>query len=195
MKVNTVSEVYRWIAVAVLAFIPLPSGAYAEKPEYIGNESCKKCHEKLFASWEKSVHAQAFVLLKPKVRGKHKEEAKLKIDTDYQGDKSCMPCHVTGLDNGGFSFDDPKDEWKGIGCEECHGGAEKWLAIHDRKSLKRRERKLKQAGLIQPFDGQTVCLRCHGNQNSPYKYRDLERDRDWTSMEFAESYHILPEPK
>lgn len=168
----------------------------AKAGKFIGNESCQECHKEIYASWKESMHAKVFDLLEPGVRKKEKLEAGLKPETDYRKDKSCMNCHVTGLDNGGFSFDDPKDEWKGIGCEECHGPAEKWLKLHEKKDVKYRERKLKHAGMVQPFRGKTVCGRCHYHRDTPYKYRDPNRERDWTDPKFAETYHLLNvEPK
>lgn len=164
------------------------------KPKFIGNLVCKDCHKEVYASWETSLHAKVFDLLPKGVRAKQKLEAGLKPDVNYQQDQSCMDCHVTGLNEGGYDFTAPKKEWEGIGCEECHGPAEKWMAIHDKEGIKKKERKLKQAGLKKPFSGKTVCLRCHGNRNSPYKYRAQNLDRDWTSMEWAKTYHILPEP-
>ena len=161
---------------------------------HVGNNLCKDCHAKLYASWEASLHAKVFDLLKPNVRADKKKEVGLKPDIDYTKDKSCMNCHVTGLNNNGFSIKNPKEEWKGIGCEECHGPAEKWLTLHAKNNLKKRKRKLKQAGLIDPFKGKTVCLRCHGNRNSPYSARALNSNRDWTDMEWAKTYHMVPEP-
>jgi len=108
-----------------------------------------------------------------------------------------MECHVTGYDQGGFDFASPDRAWEGIGCEECHGPAKNWILIHDKTGLQHMERKLKQAGHIEPFKGKTVCLRCHGHRNSPYRYRSEKEHfgRDWTSPEWTKTYHVLPEPK
>lgn len=173
-----------------------PDTGYAKRGKFLGNDTCKDCHKELFASWEKSDHAKVFDLLKPKIRAKQKTEVGLKPDVDYTDDKSCMDCHVSGVDHGGFSFDDPENaKWRGIGCEECHGAAENWIKLHDKVGLKKKKRKLKQAGMIKPFKGKTVCLRCHGNRNSPYKERAKNSDRDWTDMKWTSTYHILPEPE
>ena len=192
MKTKAVAMTISIIAIAIT--ILGSQQAIAASGKYVGNALCKDCHTKLYASWEASLHAKVFDLLKPNVRAGKKKEVDLKPDIDYTKDKSCMNCHVTGLGNGGFLIENPKDAWKGIGCEECHGPAEKWLELHAKNNLKRRARKLKQAGLIDPFKGKTVCLRCHGNRNSPYNARALNANRDWTDMEWAKTYHILPEP-
>jgi len=175
--------------ISILCAVPL---AFAVENKYVGNKACQECHGEIYASWEKSIHAKAFDLLPAKVRAKEKKEAGLDPEVDFTGDKSCMRCHVTAWQEGGYAFDNPSDEWKGIGCEECHGAAERWLELHANKKLKRRDRKLKQAGLVKPFGGQSVCMRCHYNVNSPYKYRDPDRLRDWTDVKYADTYHILP---
>ncbi len=176
------------IFVLTLVFV---SSANASKFGYVGNKACEECHKEIYDSWKGASHTKVFELLAPGQRDKEKKEAALDPKIDYRKDKSCMKCHVTGFEEGGFTLEDKPDEWKGIGCEECHGGAEKWLDLHAKKNLKKRDRKLKQAGLIKPFKGKTVCYKCHTNVNSPYRYRDYS-DRDWTSLEFAKSYHILP---
>ncbi len=108
-----------------------------------------------------------------------------------------MECHVTGYDQGGYRFDTPKAEWEGIGCEECHGPAEKWILIHDKVGFANLDRKLKQAGHVVPYDGKTVCLRCHGHRNSPYRFRSegVHAGRNWKDKKWAETFHVLPEPK
>lgn len=159
--------------------------------KYEGNKACVKCHEQIYSSWEKSLHANSFAILKPGMRKQSKDEAGLDPETDFRKDKSCMNCHVTGWEEGGYSFENQGGEWKGIGCETCHGAAEKWLPLHDKKDIKRRDRKLKQAGYKKPFEGKTVCARCHYHRNSPFNYRDLNRERDWTSPEFNITYHLM----
>lgn len=191
MKRKIVSAIFL-IAVAIASSGASTAMAAGEK--YVGNLACKDCHKELYASWENSLHAKVFDLLKPNVRADKKKEVALKPDVDYTTDRSCMNCHVTGLGAGGFSLENPKEEWKGVGCEECHGPAEKWLLLHEKKNLKKRARKLKQAGLIDPFKGKTVCMRCHGNRNSPYNAREINTSRDWTDLEWAKTYHMVPEP-
>ncbi|MBI4665935.1 MAG: cytochrome c family protein [Nitrospinae bacterium] len=162
---------------------------------YTGNKSCQKCHKEIYDSWKKTIHAKTFDLLAPKTRADKKKEAGLKPAEDYRKDKSCMRCHVMGWEEGGYSSERAdKDEWKGVGCEDCHGSAEKYLEIHEKKDLERRDRKLKQAGLRKPFDqsGQGTCASCHYNQNSPFKHRLPNRDRNWADPKFVETYHIIP---
>lgn len=181
----------------LLAILLAPTHALAAKGKFMGNETCMDCHKAIYESWEKSKHAKVYDLLKPDVRPKEKKEAGLKPPLDYTKDKSCMECHVTGYDQGGFSFDAPKKEWEGIGCEECHGPAEKWILVHDKAGIDNLDRRLKQAGHVNPYEGKTVCLRCHGHRNSPYRFRSesVHAGRNWKDKKWAETFHILPEPK
>jgi hypothetical protein len=169
--------------------------ANAVQPKFLGSSTCKDCHKALYASWEKSIHAKVFELLPPGVRVDKKKEAGLKGEIDYRKDSSCMNCHATGVDQGGYSFATPSSEFEGIGCEECHGASENWILIHDKAGLKNKERLLKQAGMTEPNAGKTVCLRCHGHRNSPYRFRSegVHALRDWTDPKWAETYHIVPE--
>jgi hypothetical protein len=178
----------------VLAVITLISSPAWAGFKYLGNASCEKCHKAIYDSWKKSVHAKTFDLLAPKVRDDKKKEAGLKPGEDYRKDKSCMKCHVMGWGEEGYSFEKPSDAWKGVGCEDCHGPAESYMSIHDKKDIERRERKLKQAGFFKPLDksGPGTCAGCHYNVDSPYKNRDPNRERNWSDPKLRESYHVAP---
>ena len=162
--------------------------AGAKGARFLGSKACRDCHKKIYESWESSRHAKVYDLLKPGARGKEKKEAGLKPDVDYRADKSCVGCHITG------SVDGMKPvvtkEMEGVGCEDCHGPAENWLELHSKKDLKKRKRKLRHAGMIQPFRGKTVCSLCHDNINNPYKFRN-SGVKDWTDPKLADTYHFL----
>lgn len=180
------------LTVFAIVFALTSSPGYAlGRFDYVGSEACKQCHREIYDSWKSSIHAKVYDILKPGVRAKEKKEASFDPKTDFRLDKSCMRCHVTGWDQGGFSFENPADELKGVGCEDCHGGAEKWMDPHQKKHLKNRKRKLKQTGLVKPFKGRTVCGKCHANVNSPFKDRPRNQERDWTDPKWMETYHIL----
>ncbi len=179
---------------AALTIVTLFTGEAWAGYKYLGNVSCEKCHKEIFASWKKSVHAKAFDLLAPNVRVEKRKEVGLKPAEDYRKDKSCMKCHVMGWDEGGYSFEKPSDDWKGIGCEDCHGPAERYMDIHDKKDLAKRDRKLKQAGLFKPLErsGPGTCVNCHYSADSPYKNRDPNRERNWADPKWRETYHVAP---
>jgi len=180
----------------VLAAFALASGPAFAGFQYLGSASCETCHKEIYNSWKKSIHAKTFDLLPPKVRADKKKEASLEPGNDYRKDKLCMKCHVTGWGAGGYSFENPSDAWKGVGCESCHGPAEVYKSIHLQDS-ERRERKLKQAGLFKPLDksGPGTCPGCHYDIDSPYKSRDPGRERNWADPKLRETYHIITSKK
>ncbi len=74
--------------------------------------------------------------------------------------KVCLDCHADNIsaDKRGakFQFDD------GIGCETCHGGAEKWIASHADSKVSHAENLA--AGLYpteDPVARAELCLGCH----------------------------------
>jgi len=177
-------------AAAALAWLAGP--AEAQEKKYIGSLPCAgECHTQIFDTWKKSKHATAFSNLTPGEREKGKKEAGLKIKTDYREDKSCMPCHVTGWKEGGFSLESPDADLMGVGCESCHGPAGAWNEIHKKKELANRERTLKQKGQRKPLAGRTVCVPCHEDESSPYKFRSPPGKMDWTDKKHSASYHYL----
>jgi len=166
--------------------------ACAGEKKYIGPLPCAgECHKEIFDTWKSGKHATAFGNLAPGARAKGKKEAGLKPGVDYQKDKSCMPCHVTGWADGGYSFEKPDPYLRGVSCESCHGAAGKWNELHQKKDLKNRKRKLKQKGQRQPFKGKYVCVGCHEDDTNPYKFRSPPGKIDWTEPKHAGSYHIM----
>ena len=180
------------LAAAAMAAILL-AGAHpsaAQEKKYLGNLACKdKCHEEIYKAWKSTKHAASFNNLNPGDREKGKKEAGLKPKTDYRTDKSCMPCHVTGWMDGGYSFETQNQDLLGVGCESCHGPAEKWNAEHQKKDLENRERRMKQMGQRKPFGGKNVCAQCHEDESSPYKFRSPPGAKDWTDKKMTSSYH------
>jgi hypothetical protein len=181
------------IAIAAAAiWIAQASPAATQEKTYLGNSACKdKCHEEIFKAWKAGKHATSFGNLLPGEREKGKKEAGLKPKTDYRGDKSCMPCHVTGWRDGGYSLETPDQDLLGVGCESCHGPAAKWNAEHQRKDLENRERRMKQLGQRKPFGGKNVCAQCHEDESSPYKFRSPPGKKEWTEKKMSASYHPI----
>ncbi len=82
---------------------------------FLGNDTCKRCHEKEYTQWASSPHARAYAGLEKPVDGKPRTS-------------DCAACHVTGFgQSGGFKADpavaDAKavPEMVNVGCESCHG--------------------------------------------------------------------------
>lgn len=182
---------------AVAALFAPGNSAFAAGYKFVGNKKCGECHKEIYSAWKKSAHAKAFDLLSSNTRGDKKKEVGLKPAADYRKDKTCMKCHALGWEEGGYSFEKPSDDWKGVGCEDCHGAGEKWMALHDKKDLERRDRKLKQAGMLKSFEGTGggSCAMCHYNENSPFKGRDPKRERNWADPKLENTYHPVKKKK
>ncbi|MBI4406037.1 MAG: hypothetical protein HY537_17900 [Deltaproteobacteria bacterium] len=138
------------------------------KSQYIGSETCRKCHEKEANSWENTRMAKSFEVLQPNVKRREKLLAHLDPDKDYTHDKNCLPCHTTGYGLvGGFVSIEKTPQMAGVGCESCHGPggmyAETIMSLKD-PTFKTAE--VRKTGLIYPPKAD-VCKTCH-NKNSPF---------------------------
>lgn len=88
----------------------------------------------------------------------------------------CLNCHASNPDKSlrasGFSMAD------GVGCESCHGPAEKWLAVHDEQAWQSMSAaKKEELGFINTKDllaRAKVCMGCHvGSALEQDVYHDL----------------------
>ncbi|KPJ61613.1 MAG: hypothetical protein AMJ46_00495 [Latescibacteria bacterium DG_63] len=74
---------------------------------YLGAETCKRCHEEVFQKVAKMAHASAFHSL---------ERSK------SEGLSECLVCHTTGFGHpSGFDGPSSRVDLKGVQCEACHG--------------------------------------------------------------------------
>jgi hypothetical protein len=75
--------------------------------QYLGSETCKKCHRDQFEQWSKTRHATAYGSL---------------VANNKNYDQECLACHTTGFGKAG-GFISPYDglQMKGVQCESCHG--------------------------------------------------------------------------
>ncbi|MBL7154340.1 MAG: cytochrome c family protein [Phycisphaerae bacterium] len=84
-----------------------PRVSLSDGLRYMGSESCKTCHEYAYEQWRKQGHADAYEILE-------------KVGTEY--DPECVVCHVVGMRyETGFVGPDKTPQFKGVGCESCHG--------------------------------------------------------------------------
>jgi len=81
---------------------------YGSKEEdFIGDRSCKSCHEDVWQAYAKSGHMQAYNSLR--VQGQHFEP-------------DCLVCHTTGFQyENGYADDAPYNRLINVQCEACHG--------------------------------------------------------------------------
>lgn len=154
---------------------PLLPAPYSSTFQYQGVASCAAaaCHHgngpagtkgSEYTTWiaQKDPHSRAYSVLF--------DRRSLLIEKNLTGtekpheNKLCLSCHVnpdveTATHSDRFSRTD------GVGCESCHGAAEKWLSIHFTAPWKNLPLEEKQrAGMIATKDVAVraeVCVRCH----------------------------------
>jgi hypothetical protein len=187
----------------VLASWLVPRPAIADDPRqdkasgadnkyaYVGSKACKKCHLKLYKSWEKTKSAKAFETLKPGQAVEAKKKYDLDPEKDYTKDESCLKCHVTGYGKkGGYAIPDAGDAkavkraktLEGSGCESCHGPGSEYNKVF--KDIQKSKRTYKVEELyavgLSKMDA-SACTDCHNDTSPTYdesKKLDYERDKD-----------------
>ena len=148
------------IVLAAAVGLMMTMSASAGDPEYVGSKSCKKCHIKIYKSWEKGAKAKTLDALKPGEASEAKTKHGLDTAKDYSKDESCLACHSVGFGKpGGYAAPAEGDEaaakkakaLAGVGCESCHGpgksptfegfdfAAAKDKGVHEHVALKLRK--------------------------------------------------------
>lgn len=170
---------------------PPEDQAGSDKYAYVGSKACKKCHIKLYKSWEKTGSAKAFESLKPGEKAEAKTKHGLDPEKDYTKDESCLKCHVTGFGKpGGYVIPDPEDKaavkkakyLMGSGCESCHGPGSEYVKVF--KEIQKSKRMYKVDELyavgLQKMDA-SACTNCHNDTSPTYdesKKLDYAKDKD-----------------
>jgi hypothetical protein len=96
----------------------------------------------------------------------------------------CLRCHVNpDVETGHPSerFSDRFSRTDGVGCESCHGAAEKWLSVHYTApwkgiSVEEKQREKRKLGMVDTKDLQQraqVCIRCHVGEQEADVNHDL----------------------
>jgi hypothetical protein len=166
------------LGLAFCATLVLVAGTASAENKYVGVKKCAMCHRSpatgaAYLVWEKSAHAKAFETLKTK---EAEELAKKKgLKTPPAESPECLKCHVTG---GGKAPGAVKEE--GVTCEACHGAAEKWLMLHNRKD-EASKAKAKEAGFVMDAKGGKACEVCH-NAESP-SFKGFKFAEAWAKIE------------
>jgi predicted CXXCH cytochrome family protein len=105
---------------------------------FIGNGSCKLCHEQIYSKWQETKHAHALETLVAKQEDQNQK---------------CLACHTTGfgqLTGYGKALDGV--DLGGVGCEVCHGAGEYHVTTGNRNTVSPQE---------------TLCQNCHTTETSP----------------------------
>jgi len=150
--------------------------------EYVGAEGCK-CHRAEFLDWDRSKHARAFDLLSPGKRKYAKKKAGLDPERDYSKSPKCLKCHVVGFgEPGGFLDMASTPSMAGVGCESCHGAGGNYRIIHGKRPLAFTKEEVKAAGQIYSSEDASVCTKCHGHKDSPFRrHIDAKYDFDYAA--------------
>ena len=115
---------------------------------YVGSASCRDCHAKDYAVWEKSGHGHAFATLEKK---------------GSDADPHCISCHTVGSGKpGGYRRPMGSKSLVDVGCESCHGpGSEHVARYRDGKPTNFKFRPL----------GAGDCMTCHyGEFSRPFDW-------------------------
>jgi hypothetical protein len=150
-----------------------------EDYEYVGSQKCKKCHIKIFKSWEKTKKGSTvFNTLKPGVASEMKSKHGLDPAKDYTKDATCLACHTTGFGHAsGYAVpaeDDPvaakkAEQFAHVGCESCHGPASGYLPLFEEIQKSKRKYKVEElhAKGLKTVDA-TTCTNCHNEKNPTF---------------------------
>lgn len=157
---------------SVMAQSVAGSVAQVQAHKHLGAASCASstCHgsttiykdsnvmQNEFSVWQESdKHARAFEILKQPESQAITRKLGLGDATQAQ---VCLDCHTdntpVALRGEKFQLED------GVGCETCHGGAEKWISTHTNKDVSHADNLA--AGMFpteDPVKRATLCLSCH----------------------------------
>lgn len=175
------------VAAAVLVFAAArgvaedTASSGGDKPKFVGDKACQKCHFQEHKAWKKTNMAKAMDSLKPtdeaanKALFDKKKASGVDPAKDYTTDATCLPCHTTGFNAGGYPEKGDTEEAKKlqadfgkVACEACHGAGEKYAAFKTEELGKNKDAKftseqLAPLGLVKP--DQKLCETCHNDKN------------------------------
>jgi 2',3'-cyclic-nucleotide 2'-phosphodiesterase (5'-nucleotidase family) len=114
--------------------LPVPNG-----DRFAGTAACKSCHAAAYRIWAGSLHSHAWATL---------------VSVRHNKDPDCVGCHTVGLNyQGGFTSPEKTPQFKNVGCENCHGPADR----HAANPAQVRPAKI----------GADSCTSCHNPEQSP----------------------------
>ncbi len=187
------------VAAAVVFTLSLREDAVGDgdKPQYVGDKACQKCHFQEHKSWKKTPMAKSMKALAPtteaddKALFDKKKAANLDPAKDYTTDEKCLKCHTTGYgEPGGYPKDPKADEAAGkaaaamgaVSCETCHGPGSEYVKFKSAEVEKNKDVKftwdqLAKFGLTKPDE--TLCAKCHNKEGptqpaEPFKFEDAK---------------------
>lgn len=158
--------------------------AAAQEYSFLGNKDCKKCHIKEYKSWEATLMAKTFDVLKPGERAEAKTAAGVDPNEDFTTNGECLSCHSTGWGKpGGFTSIEETPHLAGVGCEACHGAGSGY-SVDELMSLKNKTYKLADvvaAGMVEKVS-EAQCIVCH-NADNPLLTEEQKAAFSWNFEE------------
>lgn len=169
------------LSLALAAQTPLPDAGGAV---HLGAKSCADgaCHgaaqgspfaavtQDEYRVWrQQDRHAQAFSTLAGPQAARITRALGL---GPAQQQAECLACHADNVPatrrGKNFSLAD------GVGCEACHGGAEKWIGAHSQNRPHAQNLRDGMFPTDQPRERARLCLGCHaGSEERPFTHRLL----------------------
>jgi hypothetical protein len=140
---------------------------------YVGNDTCRACHEDAYRLWLGTRHARAFVPLRSRTAVAMGQRDTVSTDSPA-GSGRCLSCHATGHDVPAAYRDHAFRIGEGVACEKCHGPGGAHVGAMDSRigraiaavglGLRRTIRTLMAGGDgVEALKGawEPSCARCH----------------------------------
>jgi peroxiredoxin len=124
--------------------------------DFVGSESCQRCHEVEYETWSESAHARAFASLERK---------------NEHENADCQRCHTTGFEKEG-GFPEGGDALLAVGCESCHGPGGDHVPHEEPPpgSILKLADKCDTCVLLQ------ICGSCHDEENDPgFEFKIMDK--------------------
>ena len=129
--------------------------------QFVGSESCKKCHADAYDVWAGSGHA-------------HATETLVKLKPARHSDPECLRCLVPGWEpqqylpfQTGYLSLEKTPHLTGNGCENCHGPGGAHVAAEAGADVALQQRLRAAMHVSVETIERTNCLKCHDHDNSP----------------------------
>lgn len=144
-------------------------------------------------------HTKAYLVLfddRSQIIEKNYRRLKSVKEAHAEQDTLCLRCHAMNADNGRKSEMFVRDF--GVGCESCHGVAEKWLGAHYSRDWKSKlEAKAEETRGFEPMkqlaDRATVCVRCHvGHPEKEVNHDLIAAGHPRLNFEFGAFHAMMP---
>jgi Cytochrome c554 and c-prime len=145
-----------------------------------------------YATWIHDPHGQAASAR----NGKPYKDVLAHLKGTVYTEDLCLKCHATPTPDGSPLAKDLLDD--GIGCEACHGPAEKWRTEHYRNSWKTLDAKQKELefGFFPTKDlGRRIgkCAECHvGNADKDVNHDLIAAGHPRLNFEYTAYHELLP---